>query len=302
MSATAAAAPLRDGLLSMDIADALRRAPPAADEAAARDGLRQMYAALGISVSDAELDGGFAAYRDNRFDYVPPKSGPGLWLARLYVERRRWQVPVLAALLTLIVGIGGYYFVYKPYRLSQAEQARVDLEERLPAQMDALYRTIFDETKVQDAVVQADALRASGKAAASKGDRDGAEAAIDKLTDLKTALQLDYTLRVVDRPDGKWGFWSFPDNNTDATNYFIVVEARDSAGNAVPVPIEDEPSGRIDTVSTWALQVPESVYRAVEADKNDDGIIERNLVGAKSFGFLEPEYTIGVPDGAVTRW
>ena len=50
------------------------------------------------------------------------------------------------------------------------------------------------------------------------------------------------------------------------------------------------------------LQLPESVSPPVEADKGDDGVIQHNLVGAKSFGFLDPEYTIGVLDGAVTRW
>lgn len=302
MGATADAALLRDGLLTMDIADALRRSPATADAPDAIAALRQSYHALGIAASDADLGEGIAAFRAHRFDHVAPRPGPGLWLARLYVNRRRWQAPVLAVLLALVVGIGGYYFVYKPYRLSQVEQARMDLETRLPAELDALYRSIFEETKVQQAVAMASDLRAAGKAAADKGDRAGAQAAVDKLTELRTTLRLDYTLRVVDRPGAKWGFWAFPANNTDATNYFIVVEARDSSGRAVPVPIRDEPSGRVDTVSTWALQVPESVYRAVEADKNDDGIIEHNLVGAKSFGFLDPEYTIGVPDGAVTRW
>jgi len=300
--ASADAALLRDGLMSMDIADTLRRSPEVATSADPIAALRQMYAALGLAPTDVELAEGIAAFNDNRFDYRPPKSGPGLWLARLYVERRRWQMPVLAVVMALIVGIGGYYFVYKPYRLSLVEQARLDLTERLPAQMDALYHTIFEETKVQQAVVLADGFRTNGKAAAAKGDRAGALAAIDKLGDLKDTLQLDYTLRVVDGPNEKWGFWTFPDNNTDATNYFIVVEARDATGNAVPVPITDQPSGRTDTVSTWALQVPESVYRAVEADKGDDGVIQHNLVGAKSFGFLDPEYTIGVLDGAVTRW
>jgi hypothetical protein len=288
--------------LTMDIADTLQRSPQVAADPDAAGRLRDIYAALGLAPSSAELAEGIAAHGDGRFEYVTPRPGPGLWLARLYVERRRWQMPVLAVLIGLILGVGGYYFVYKPYRLSQAEQARVDLSERLPAEMDALYQTIFEETKVQQAVALAAGLRTAGKAAASKGDRAGAEAAVVKLSELKTTLQLDYTLRVVDQPGGKWGFWAFPDNNTDATNYFIVVEARDSSGDAVAVPITDEPSGRIDTVSTWALQVPESVYRAVEADKGDDGVIQHNLVGAKSFGFLDPEYTIGVLDGAVTRW
>jgi hypothetical protein len=44
------------------------------------------------------------------------------------------------------------------------------------------------------------------------------------------------------------------------------------------------------------------VYRAVEADKRDDGIIQRNVAGIKQFGFLEPDYLVQVLGGAVTRW
>jgi hypothetical protein len=48
--------------------------------------------------------------------------------------------------------------------------------------------------------------------------------------------------------------------------------------------------------------VPEAVYRAVEADKTDDGIIQRNIMGIKQFGYLAPDYTVQVLGGAVTRW
>jgi hypothetical protein len=52
----------------------------------------------------------------------------------------------------------------------------------------------------------------------------------------------------------------------------------------------------------WAIRVPEEVYRAVEADKGDDGVIQHNLVGVKEFGFLQPDYLVTVMGGALTRW
>jgi len=48
--------------------------------------------------------------------------------------------------------------------------------------------------------------------------------------------------------------------------------------------------------------VPEFVYNSVGADKRDDGIIQRNIVGQKVAGFLEINYAIPVSGGAVTRW
>ena len=302
MSASGGAAVLSGAMLSMDVAEMVRRVPELAARADAAAEIAAGYRAAGIEPDAGSVADGIAAAGDGRFDYVPPQSGIGVWLARRYVDRKRWQPAVVAALLTLTIGFGGYYFVYKPYRMSQVEQAKLDLEIRMPAQMDALYQTIFEETKVQQASIEADQLRAQGKAAAQKGDRDGAEAAIDGLTGLRNTLQLDYTLRVVDGPDGKWGFWNFPADNSDAANYYLIVQAVDSNGDPVSLPITDEQTRQTDTVSKWGLRVPIEVYRAVESDKQDNGVIEHNLLGAKAFGFLEPEYVVDVLDGTVTRW
>ena len=55
-------------------------------------------------------------------------------------------------------------------------------------------------------------------------------------------------------------------------------------------------------VTRWGIRVPEEVYRAVEADKLDDGIIQRNIVGRKEYGYLEVDYVVPILGGAVTRW
>lgn len=299
LSASGGAAVLSGAMLSMDVAEMVRRTPELATNAA---GIQGAYRSAGIEADERGIAQGIAAAADGRFDYAPPQSGIGVWLARRYVDRKRWQPAAIAFLLTLAIGFGGYYFVYKPYRISQVEQARLDLQMRMPAQMDALYQTIFEETKVQQASVEADELRAQGKAAAQKGDRDGAQAAIDALASLRDTLQLDYTLRVVDGPDGKWGFWNFPADNSDAANYYLIVQAIDINGQALSLPITDEQTRRTETVSKWGIRVPIEVYRSVESDKQDNGVIEHNLLGAKTFGFLEPQYAVDVLGGTVTRW
>ena len=130
----------------------------------------------------------------------------------------------------------------------------------------------------------------------------GAERAVADLTALRDQLRLDYTLRVVNRAGVQSGFWTIPDVNTEATNYYIVVEALDADGQALNLPILNEENGETEVVNTWGLRVPESVYDAVAADKQDDGIIQLNQVGRKSYGFLEVEYSLPVLGGAVTQW
>jgi hypothetical protein len=202
----------------------------------------------------------------------------------------------------LVIGLGGYFLVWKPYREAQAEQIRIELAEQLPAQMDALYQTIFEETKVQQAANDAADIRDRGKIAATEGNRTAAEQAIADLTQIRDTLRQEYQLQIVSRDGVKSGFWTFPEINTEATNYYVVVEAVDAHGSKLTLPVRNEEDGKTESVDIWGIRVPESVYRSVEADKRDDGIIQRNIAGIKQFGFLEPDYLVQVLGGAVTRW
>lgn len=304
------AAPLDDIMLAMDVVDtlrhrqdlAIRELDGAAKERQLIDKLRDIYHQQGIEVPDHILKEGVAALQESRFVYDPPPPGLGTTLARLYVGRKRWGKPVGAVLLVLALLGVGYFGVWQPYQHGQAEAARIELAEGLPAEMDALYQTIFEETKVQQAVVEAEALRTRGKAYAAEGNRAGAEQAVADLTALRDQLRQEYTLRVVNRSGEQSGFWTIPEVNTAATNYYIVVEAIDADGNALSLPILNEENGETEIVDKWGVRVPEAVYEGVAADKRDDGIIQINEVGRKSDGFLEVEYSMPVLGGAVTRW
>ena len=304
------AAPLDEVMLAMDVVDTLRHRQDLATRELAGvtreqqliDKLRDIYHHQGIDVPDHILKEGVAALQESRFVYDPPKPGVGTTLARLYVGRKQWGRPALVIAGMLLVVAIGYFGIWQPYQNGQAEQARIELAEGLPAEMDRLYQTIFEETKVQQAVVEAEAIRKRGKAFAAEGDRARAEEAVTDLTALRDLLRQEYSLRIVNRSDEKSGFWTFPEINTDATNYYLVVEALDADGDKLSLPILNEENGETEVVATWGVRVPEAVYEAVVADKQDDGIIQNNELGRKSDGFLDVEYSVPVSGGAVTRW
>lgn len=304
------AAPLDEVMLAMDVVDTLRHRQDLATRELAGvtreqqliDRLRDIYHQQGIEVPDHILKEGVAALQESRFVYDPPKPEFGANLARLYVARERWGKPVGAVLLALLVVSVSYFGVWQPYQRGQVEQARIALSEGVPARLDALYQTIFEETKVQRAVVQAEALRTRGKNFAAEGNSLAAEKAVTDLTALRDQLRQEYTLRVVNRPDVQSGFWTIPEVNTAATNFYVVVEALDVDGNALELPILNEETGQTEVVATWGLRVPENAYASVAADKRDDGIIQNNEIGRKSSGFVDVEYSLPVLGGAVTRW
>lgn len=313
MSATTAkaeTAPLDDVMMAMDVVDTLRHRQDLVErelDAKTREQqlinkLRDIYHNQGIEVPDAVIREGVKALDESRFTYTPPKPGLGRTLAGIYVSRKRWGPALIAVLLVLVIGFGGYFLAWQPYQNAQRESARIELSEGLPAQMDALYQTIFEETKVQEAVSEADALIARGKTAAAEGNRAAAEKAVTDLTALRDLLRQEYQLRIVSRPNEKSGFWTFPEINTAATNYYVVVEPVDPDGKVLTLPVTNEENGAVEQVSKWGVRVPETTYRAVEADKRDDGIVQSSLLGFKEFGYLRPRYMMPVLDGAVTRW
>lgn len=309
-TATAEKAPLDEVMLAMDVVDTLRHRQDLVERELAGDArekqliekLREIYHQQGIEVTDAVLAEGVKALDESRFTYTPPKPSFGVSLARLYVGRKKWGPAALAIGLILVIGLGGYFFAYKPYQQAQIEGARLELSEKLPAQMDALYQSIFDETKVQQAVGEAEEMRVRGKAAAAEGNRPGAEQAIASLTGLRDQIRQEYQLRIVNRQDQKTGFWTFPEINTQATNYYVVVEAIGDDGKPLTLPVTNEENGQTENVSIWGVRVPESTYRSVENDKKDDGILQRNVLGLKEYGFLDVDYVMPVLGGAVTRW
>lgn len=304
------AAPLDEVMLAMDVVDtlrhqqdlALRELGTDAKEKQLIEKLRDIYSQQGIEVPDRILREGVAALQESRFVYDPPAPGFGTTLARLYVSRKSWGKPVALVLAALVVAAIGFFGIWQPYQRGIAEAARLELSEGLPARLDALYQTIYEETKVQQAVLDAEALRTRGQSYAAEGNRAAAERAEAELVALRDRLRQDYTLRVVNRSDVQSGFWTIPDINTEATNYYIVVEALDGDGKALSLPILNEENGETEVVSMWGVRVPEAVYDAVAADKRDDGIIQVNQVGRKAYGFLDVEYTMPVLGGAVTRW
>ncbi len=305
-----ASPPLDEMMLAMDVVDTLRHRQGLVvrelegenREARLIDRLREVYKNQGIEVPERILKEGVVALEENRFVYKQPGPGFGRSLASLYVSRGSWGKWVLGLGAVLVLSTSAYFLAYLPYQANRAEAARIELSQTMPAQMQSLYQAIFDETKVQSAVTRAREILKRGRAASAEGDRIEAQKAIERLSVLLETLRQDYTLRVVNREGTKSGFWTFPELNSDATNYYLVVEALDAEGNVLTLPVLNEETGEIERVNIWGLRVPESTYNAVGADKSDDGIIQRNMVGRKSYGFLDVNYSIPVSGGAVTRW
>lgn len=308
--APAAAAPaperqsskLDDVMLAMDVVDTLRHDQKITERELAEsdreedliERLRAVYRGQGIAVPDEILRQGVKALREERFTYKPPRDSLSLKLARLYVTRERWGKWALGALAAILIGSG--WLAYEGY------SARVELTQTIPAAITRLSTDITREAG-SDAVRQrAAALVIDGETAARDGKAPAARAAVTALEALRNELRLEYDLRIVSRPGESTGVWRRPRRNPGAMNYYVIVEAIGRDGRAIARPVTSEEDGTTRTVTKWGVRVPESLYRRVEADKRDDGIVQNAILGRKARGQLEPVWREALPGGAILDW
>jgi hypothetical protein len=173
---------------------------------------------------------------------------------------------------------------------------------QLPATLESLHSQAVAEAREARARQQADTFLEQGERALAAGDAAAADNSRQSLDDLLSQLQQAFTLRVVSRPDESSGFWRAPPNNPSGRNYYIVVEAIDTKGNMVKVPITSEEDGRTSLVSKWAMRVDRGVFEQFRRDKADDGIVQNNRFGEKRRGFLSFDYAVPTSGNAITEW
>lgn len=302
--------PLDDVMIAMDVVDTLRHDKrlverelnDAQRRAELIERLREIYKGQGIDVPDSILEEGVKALEEKRFVYTPPAPSLEVWLARLYVTRDVWGKRVGIAALAALLSGGGWYFAYeRPRELEKAAVER-ELSQEIPSRVASLLAQIEREAKSPAAVTEARQLAESARSAASGGDRKAATAAESRIKALLDQVRASYNVRIVNRQGEITGLWRVPRVNPLSRNYYLVVEAIDASGKAVPREILNEETGQRETVTKWAIRVPKSVFDEVQADKLDDGIIQSAVIGTKARGELEPTWRREVPGGALTKW
>lgn len=291
---------LDEVMMAMDVVDTLRNRSRLVEKELGADDrdeelkkkLRKIYAAQGIEVPDHVLEEGVKALRDGRFSYDPPAGGLQVKLARIYVSRGRWGKWVLGSIAALIAALLAYYFMV------------IAPSKQLPDHLQEMHQEVRKAAKIDESRgrSEADEIYAAARTALEAGDEEKAESLLNSMAALKARLQATYRLQIVAKPQSRTGVWRIPDANTQARNYYIIVEAIGPDGKPVKVPISSEETGKMELVSTWGLRVDEEVFNRIARDKQDDGIIQDREFGVKKSGYLEPEYRFSTAGTAITSW
>ena len=159
--------------------------------------------------------------------------------------------------------------------------------------MDALYTTIFEETKVQQAVTDAEAIRDARQGRGREGNRAGALDAIADLTAIRDTLRQEYQLVIVSRAGEQSAVWRFPEINTDASNYYLIVEALDADRKPLSLPILNEENGTgRDGGEVGRPRAGGGLSRGRGGQAGRRHHPAATSSGSKQYGFLDVNYAV----------
>jgi len=301
---------LDDVMIAMDVVDTLRHREDLVRRELNEEGreseliarLRQIYRDQGIEVPDEVLAEGVKALKDSRFVYTPPPSGWKRTLFTLWAKRQRHGKRLGTAAAALVALFVGYYaLVTRPAKLAE-ERARIEITETLPKQLRQASADLAAVTSDDAAKQKASALQADAERAIRAGDRAAMLKIKGELAGLREEVMRQYTLTIVSRAGESTGVWRRPPHGSQARNYYLIVEAITPQGEKLSLPIRNEETGGVETVSKFGVRVPQDTFETVARDKRDDGIVQKNRFGEKRRGTLAVNYEMPFEGGFITRW
>jgi hypothetical protein len=301
---------LDDVMIAMDVVDTLRHREDLVHRELNEEGreselltrLRQIYREQGIEVPDTVLAEGVKALKDSRFVYTPPPASWKRTLFTLWARRQQHGNRLAIAAAALVLLFGGYYLlVSRPAKLAE-QRARVEITETLPKQIQQTYADLSSIATEDAAKQKASAIKADAERAIRTGDRAGMVKSNHDLAALRDELMRQYTLTIVSRVGESTGVWRRPPQGSLGRNYYLIVEAITPAGEKLSLPIRNEETGNIETVSKFGVRVPQDTFETVARDKRDDGIVQKSRFGVKRRGMLDVDYEMPFEGGFITKW
>jgi hypothetical protein len=301
---------LDDVMIAMDVVDTLRHREDLVRRELNEEGreseliarLRQIYRDQGIEVPDEVLAEGVKALKDSRFVYTPPPPGWKRTLLTLWAKRQRHGKRLGIAAAALVALFGGYYaLVTRPAKLAK-ERARIEITETLPKRLRQAYADVVTIAADEAARQKASALQTEAERTIRAGDRAGMLEINAGLAGLREEVMRQYTLTIVSRAGESTGVWRRPPHGSQARNYYLIVEAITPQGEKLSLPIRNEETGTVETVSKFGVRVPQDTFETVARDKREDGIVQKNRFGEKQRGMLAVNYAMPFEGGFITKW
>jgi len=292
---------LRDQMGAMALIDEMRHKqmivrehldmPKRREEVARR--IREYYQSQNIEVNDELVEQGVRAYFEKRLSYeASPASALSGLLARIYITRSSWKKPVVAGVAAIALVAGGSYVAQQTRENAAMQEAarNAAVLDNLATQIhetDARFKSMGLTPAEQEQLAP---LVAAANTAIQERDTERAKDSLAALKAMLTYAETPLTFNVVDRAGVKSGV----ERNygpSGGKSWYLITEAVDPSGKAVPVTVTSAESGAKKQVTLFGVRVSKDVYESVKADKMEDGHVDNRMLGTKPANSLTPRFT-----------
>lgn len=289
----------------MDVAAALRRERKIASRELNRDQTRQMLRerlqeaadVSGDEITPAEIDFAIDQYFETQHEFKPPESGLETTMAHLYVLRgtiAKWAV--------VIAGGAVLWWSLFSFGIMPGEARNQRIANELYGQVRQTASAVEEMAVVPDVKARIVSLTKQAESYRDAGQVQELQAVAQEIAQQQAVLQQEYELQIAQSP--QTGIDRYVEASGSISGYYLIVEARNTKGQPVKLPIRDAETGKIVRTSKWGEQVSKEVYDAVAADKQADGIVDQSTFAAKRRG--EVDLQMKLPDAVrgrqITKW
>lgn len=149
--------------------------------------------------------------------------------------------------------------------------------DALQEQVEGYHHRIQEVAQDPAAILLGNTLYEQAQSALQRRDLELVRQLSNQQINLNTRLNDQYTVYIL------FGI------ERDGGRFYLVTEARTLDGTVLELAISDEEqNGREFVVSQWGERVPQQVYENLRADYEADNILNDNILGQKSRGYLNP--------------
>lgn len=248
----------------------------------------------GEDLTDDELNRALDAYYQGLRRFKTPEEGISHKLARLYIKRSKYGL-ILGLPLLLLLGIAVSTFSVASYFESRKLNQIVEASKRSLNHYEQIKLIAKNPQLVSKASSLNSELDLIQRNASAQSDNTEildtnllrAEKIEKELAAISRALSSEYQVRIVNKSGQKSGIDRYYGSGDKSAGYYLILEAIDELGRVREMSILNKETGKVNVVKKWGEAVPKETFLRIAADKSDNGIIDNDLYGLKSRGYLD---------------
>lgn len=171
----------------------------------------------------------------------------------------------------------------------------------LQASVEDLYKQGVSTGALGSDLAALSTLKANATDAIATLNKARIDHAMSALKEAVLLLSAPLELRIVSRTGVKSGV-ERTYSGSGGKAWYLVVEAVDAAGVPHAISVTNAETGKVETVSLFAVSVTLNRYEEAKRDKMDDGHVDNARLGLKPKGKLQFAYESQVTGKLITHW